>query len=430
MSSGKPEGAFEAVRFTPISEKSRDTVVAELIHNKTYDTNPYFLRAGTKFVVGDLPFSYMHEADRYFAFADLLFDILDEQPLRKQGLAFARMEDIHPYYELNLVKAAVAAVESEDVPVSIAHIPMFMDPFNSYGRGKFETPQSAVGVPTFTSIMKEVAGNPRNTIAWHGVTHQRGLNKNPYSGTSGDDYEFWNMADGKPVENEAVASTLDRLKEALPVFEKYGVGPRFWVTPHYQGSALTNRVFADVFPWQIGRVTYYESSFGPTFTIPAGSRQASAAIPSVTRERLDELKTKNWENVDLRSTGGLTQMFPFEIYRDVYGQRILPETLGYMSYATTEQTAFVRTADDMLADARRNRVVRDYWASFFYHPYIFSDKENGGIGRFDGDTIELRKVLVGLKMLGYQFTGASEFETSLYPNGDLATASTTERAPN
>jgi uncharacterized protein YdaL len=277
-------------------------------------------------------------------------------------------------------------------------------------------------------MLKSVMDQPRNAIVWHGVTHQIGLMKNPHSGTSGDDYEFWNMVSNTPIEGETVASTLDRLAEALPVLDAFGVSPRFWVTPHYQGSALTNRVFADVFPWQIGRVTYYSSSFGSTFTIPAAPRNGSGSMPSVTRERIDELKSAQWTNVDTRSEGGLTQMFPFEIYRDVYGQRIMPETLGYMSYATTDQTAFIRTADDMLADARRNRVVRDYWASFFYHPYIFSNRDNGGIGRFEGDTIELRKLLIGLKMLGYRFVGVSEFEMSLTPKENFTTAAVPDRA--
>jgi hypothetical protein len=77
----------------------------------------------------------------------------------------------------------------------------------------------------------------------------------------------------------------------------------------------------------------------------------------------------------------------------------------------------------MLADARRNSVVRDYWASFFYHPYVFSQKEDGGIGQFDGDTMELRKLLIGLKLLGYTFTSLPDFEASLSPQSQLGSAS-------
>jgi uncharacterized protein YdaL len=420
---GKPEGAFNAVRFAPTANDADSVVLAKLIHNASFKTTPYFLRAGTKFVVGDIPFAYMHEADRYFAFADLLFDILDEPPLRTAALAFARTEDIHALYELHLLKAVVSAHRSEGVPFSMAHIPLFSDPFNAFGGGDFKTPFPATEKSEFVAFIKDIAADPKNTIVWHGVTHQFGEMKNPHSGTSGDDYEFWNMVANKPIGDDGVQWTLDRLSQALPVFEAYNRPPRFWVTPHYHASALDSRVFASVFPWQIGRVTYYPSSFSPSFTINRTDRAHSTTMPSVTKESLNASASLSTAGMDFKSEGGLTQMFPFEIYRDVYGQRILPETLGYMSYATSDQTAFVRTADDMLADARRNSVVRDYWASFFYHPYVFSQKEDGGIGQFDGDTMELRKLLIGLKLLGYTFTSLPDFEASLSPQSQLGSAS-------
>ncbi len=408
-----PQGAFEAVRFLPARANARQHVLADLIHNKTYHSNPYFLRSENKFIVGDIPFSYMHESDRYFAFADLIFDILDEKPVRKDSMAFARIEDIHAHYEIDLLNASITTLQSENVPISVAHIPLFQDPFNAYGAGKFDKPQPATAVKTFFKHLITLKSDPRNTIVWHGVTHQRGQKKNPHTGTSGDDYEFWDMVSNKTVKGESVANTLDRLALALPIFDAYKIEPRFWVTPHYHASALINRVFADVFPWQIGRVTYYASSFKSSFTIPAATREDSTKMSGVSRQRLAELKKKSWTNLDKRSEQPLTQMFPFEIYRDVYGQRIIPETLNYLSYATSEQTAFVRTADDMLADARRNKVVRDYWASFFFHPYIFSDRSEGGTGRFRGDTLELRKLVIGMKLLGYRFTSLNEFESSL-----------------
>lgn len=412
---GQADGAFEAVLFSPTTATADKKVVGRLIHNRTHIAIPYFLRSGNKFVIGDLPMSYMHEGDRYFAFADLLFDILGEEPLRKTHFAFARTEDVHAYCEAYLLKAAFRALRSEDVPISIAHIPLFMDPLGSFGLGNITTPRAANEEPDFLSLIKRIRQNPKNAVLWHGVTHQFGLHKNPHTGTSADDYEFWNMVANRPVIGDSVTATLSRLKKALPVFSAYGEAPRYWVTPHYHASALDNRVFARVFPWIVGRVTYYPSSLGPTFTLPAARRTDSLAVPSVTRERLEALKSEKWEKLDKRSKQPQTQMFPFEIYRDVYGQRVVPETLNYLSFATTDQTGFVRTADDMLADARRNLVVRDYWASFFYHPYIFGIGGEGGHGRYKGDTFELRKLLAGLKMLGYSFVGLSEFEESLSP---------------
>lgn len=416
---GKPQGAFQAVRFSPTDKDWSNHVLARLVHNKTHKTSSYFLRAGKKFIVGDIPMSYMHEGDRYFAFADLLFDVLEEQPENAKPLAFARTEDIHGLYEKYLLDATLATHRAEKVPMSIAHIPLFADPFNSFGAGEIKTAKPANEKPEFLEFIRDLLSDDRSTVVWHGVTHQLGNRKNPHSGASGDDYEFWNMTYDRPAPLDTPTATVARLKRAMPVFEAYKAEPRFWVTPHYRASAINARVFGELIPWNIGRVTYYPSSFGQSFTIPAADRSAGVKMPSVDRELLDNNKDIEISDADLNSAQGLTQMFPYVIYRDVYGQRIIPETLGYLSYATSEQTSFVRTVDHMLADARRNSVVRDYWASFFYHPYIFSNAEDGGIGRFAGDTIELRKLFIGLKLLGYNFTGLSEFESSIKPARQL-----------
>ena len=410
---GQFEGPFSAVRFVPVGEDAAKFTLAKLIHNETHETTPYFLRADNKFIVGDIPFSYMHEGDRYFAFADLLFDILNENPVRDKRLAFARVEDIHGQADLRLLRASFAALQSEDVPISIAHIPLFMDPFNTVGAGKIYKPAPANLAAGFTDVVAEITKDPRNAVVWHGTTHQSGLKKNPHSGASGDDYEFWDMVANRPITGDGIAFTLDRLGQGLRVFEAYKVEPRYWVTPHYHASAANNRAFAAAFPWVVGRVTYYASSLKPTFTLKAFERAASVALPSVTRERLAHLKAKPWTDVDERSKEAFTQMFPFEIYRDIYGQRIVPETLGYLSFATSEQTSFVRLPEQMLQDAQRNSVVRDYWASFFFHPYLFASRDDGGVGRHAGDTIELRKLLIGLKLLGFEFVGLPEFEAQL-----------------
>jgi len=58
---------------------------------------PYVLRNEMRWYVADLPFSCMHEEDRYLIFADLLFDMLGEPPARcDRRLALVRFEDVHP----------------------------------------------------------------------------------------------------------------------------------------------------------------------------------------------------------------------------------------------------------------------------------------------------------------------------------------------
>jgi uncharacterized protein YdaL len=422
-SGGHHQGAFEAVHFRASDANAEATVLARLVHNTTRASIPYFLRSDNRFLVGDIPFAYVNEADRYFAFADLLFDILDEQPRRASPLALVRIEDVHPMLALDLLRATADALRAQAVPVTIAHIPLFMDPLGAYGARPTTAAIPAYDVPDFAALIAALVEDRRSGIVWHGTTHQFGLAKNPYSGTTGDDYEFWDAVAQRPVPGDGPALVLERLAQGLTVFEHYPLAPRYWETPHYQASALDNRIFGAIFPWVVGAVTYYTSSFGPAFTLPAVSAEGAALKPSVDRQLLEECRHQDWGEFDTQSLGGQSQMFPFEIYRDVYGQRVIPETLGYLSFASSDQTEFVRTPRQMLADARRNLVVRDYWASFFVHTHLFASRAEGGVGRRHGDTAELSKLLAGLKALGYRFVGLREFEASLAPGVDMHASS-------
>ena len=341
------DGAFEAVRFAATNDRAPETVLAELVHNTTSETIPYFLRKNNKFIIADVPFTYMHEGDRYFAFADLLFDILGEQPRRQELLAFARIEDIHALVDPALLKATLQVLREENVPVSIAHIPLFLDPLNSQGDGAKTKPVTAADVADSLKILREVVQDERNAIIWHGTTHQFAKKKNPYSGASGDDYEFWDAVQARPVKGDGVKFTLDRLAMGLSAFAAIGVKPRYWVTPHYQGSAVSNQVFGRVFPWVIGRVTYYPSSFGPSITLKSLDPSELAPMAPVDQVSLDRIGNQDFGRLDNRSADGLGQLFPFEIFRDVYGQRVIPETLGYISNYNDR-------ANTICADGRKN----------------------------------------------------------------------------
>jgi uncharacterized protein YdaL len=409
------EGAFDIENFLEVDGlASRDFVLAEIVHNKTHEGKPYFLRSVNKFVIGDIPFSYMHEGDRYFAFADLLFDILDEPARRPNKLAFVRLEDIHALYERELLDAAFKTLRENEVPISIAHIPVFADPFNAVGLGATKAPKPGNEVPSFAKLVQELKTDDRNAVIWHGTTHQYEREKNP-SGASGDDYEFWNAVNNRPIKGETPKSVTQRLKKGLAVFDAYGIPPRYWVTPHNQASALDNVIFGKTFPWTVGRVTYYSSSVGSSFVLKPTTEDAGLNKAAVTTDQLDAAAAGTPStDVDNKSTNGEGQLFPYEIYRDIYGQMIIPETINYLSLQQEDvpDADDVRDVNDMLADAKRNLVVRDYWASAFIHPYLFNTEENGGGGKFVGDTTKLKELLTGLKRLGYTFVGLKEFEDS------------------
>ena len=83
--------------------------------------------------------------------------------------------------------------------------------------------------------------------------------------------------------------------------------------------------------------------------------------------------------------------------RDVYGQKILPENLGNIEPTRWPDPVLgpfpIRLPADIVRSASRNLVVRDAWASFFFHPFLSSS--------YLADTV------AGIKSLGYQFVKAS-----------------------
>lgn len=407
-----PQEPIRTVQYQPVASGASDQVIAWQVHSKSLQKIPYVLRADNKFLISDVPFEYynMRENSRYLVVADLLFDILDEKPLRNVPLALCRLEDIHGASDLALVKMALTAFWDEGIPINIAHIPVFVDPSNSLGRGATSSPITADSVAGLRNLMIALARNPRNTIIWHGVTHQFGTQPNPFDGTTGHDFEFWDKVNERPIPGDSPEWVLDRLSTGVRVFELYRQKPRFWITPHYEEFAADNVVFGRVFPWVIGRVSYFSSSVGNSFTLRAGSRRAALDMPGVDQEVIDKVKETSFDDVDRRSKGRIVQMFPFEIYRDIYGQRVIPETIGFVSQ--------VQNFAAMRVSAERNRVVRDVWASFYFHPFLLVAKRNDDFEFARPDASDLRHLISELKGMGYRFIPLEEFERSIDDGAD------------
>jgi uncharacterized protein YdaL len=81
------------------------------------------------------------------------------------------------------------------------------------------------------------------------------------------------------------------------------------------------------------------------------------------------------------------QFFPY-VVNDVYGSKVLPENLGNYEPVMVNNHP-PRSPAQMVESARRNLVVRDGFASFFYHPYY-------GVQA-------LKETVEGIKALGYTF---------------------------
>jgi len=338
---------------TTILDPNRAQVPALAIEDLTSNTMPYVVRSSNFWYIADLPFSYMSEEDRYLIFADLLHDILQiDHPASRRALL--RLEDIDPAYSTDLMRQAADYLAGEGIPFGVAVIPYYTDPLGYYNSG---IPESAAmsQVPEFVDALKYMVSKG-GQLVMHGYTHQYDNVANPFTAVTGDDYEFFrvtydaqtNIVDYMPVPEDAKPWVQNRLNSGLQEFRQSGLTAVAWETPHYAASALDYPIFAATFPLTYQRVLYFDS----TETHPAG------------------------------------QFFPYPIEKDFYGQKILPENLGnidpswWFTYAP-------RLPSDLLRAAQKNRVIRDGWASAFFHPYL--------------DLAYLQELVSGVKALGFAY---------------------------
>src|SRR5207247_2859335 len=141
-----------------------------------------------------------------------------------------------------------------------------------------------------------------------------------------------------------------------------------WETPHYAASAIDSLVFAASFPLTIQRVLYFDGT-GHVMGKPAHGHNKQGLFDSGSR------------------LAG--QFFPFVIENDIYGQKIIPENIGNVDLTMTNESVPTRLPADMIRIARRNKVVRDGWASGFFHPFL--------------DLALLRELVQGIKAEGYTY---------------------------
>lgn len=390
------------------------TVLAMAQNPVTQETAPYILRAKNHFYVADVPLSFMHEADRYMVFADILFDILDAKPRHNGKYAFLRIEDVHPLVPLSWLYNTSKVLKEQKVPLNVSLIPVFYDPLKQYTRGPHEEIVTMDRHRAFMSWINDVKKD-NATFIWHGVTHQHKRMFNPHSGVSGDDFEFFDAVANKPIAEDSPSFVLNKLEDGMEILKRANIYPRIWLMPHYQASPLDYIIFGEVFSWNVGRAIYYNHS----------AKGLNKSLLKKSQKTGDDTRlwfeTNSLEGTKLRRDffAGLTvnyesmiwsgQMFPYEIYGDVHGQRLIPENLGNSQPFVNEHVTSPRTKEDIVADARRNRVLRDVWASFFYHPFLFVSYQEGGRGTYPGDASELEFIIQGLKDLGYQFIDINEF---------------------
>ena len=317
------------------------------------DIAPYITRAANLWYVADNPMGFVSMTDRYLAFADVLHDILNiSHP--ESHRAMIRIEDVHPLATPANLRAIADYLYSQQVPFLVCVIPEYRDSLGKYNQGVPLTVTLAEA-PEVVSALRYMAALG-GQIVLHGLTHQYDSVQNPTSGVSAEDYEFYRLtldAQGRevlvgPVSEDSPTWARDRVVEGKSRLTNLGFRPVAWNTPHYLASVTDYLEFSKLFSLSLDRGAYYATdSLGQVIC--------------------------------------LNQMAPYVFQHDVYGIKRLPETIGFINPSGGSPSL----PADLLHRAELNKVVRDGWASGYFHWFL--------------DLSYLQELVTGLKSQGYQF---------------------------
>jgi uncharacterized protein YdaL len=322
-------------------------------------TFPWALRSRNLTYIGEIPLAFFRESDRIMAFEDLLFDALAPATAERHR-AIVRLEDISPESDPTKLRAAADYLFSKGVPFGFGVSPRYLDPLGVDHNGKSTTVRlnARAAVVSALRYLQSKGG----TLIEHGWTHQYSNIRNPYTGVTGDDFEFYRATENAdhtvtfqgPVAEDSPAWADSRLDGAANDFRVAGLSaPTIFEFPHYFGSAVD---YARV---GLRFATRWERSLYPFGVL-----------------------TKSAPDYG-RVTG---QLFPY-VVKDVYGTKVLPENLGNVAEPFFQFPA--RVPADIVADAARNLVIRDGVAAFYFHPFL--------------DVSLLRETVEGIQALGYTF---------------------------
>jgi uncharacterized protein YdaL len=323
-------------------------------------TFPWALRSRNLTYIGELPYVYFNEGDRMMAFADLLFDTLDPaRPTRHRALV--RLEDISADSDPAELRAAADYLASKAVPFSFGVSPRYTDPLGFYNGGGSQTIRLDQRKPVVDAI--KYLQSKGGVMLEHGWTHQYSNIANPYDGVTGDDFEFYRVVENAdhtltwvgPVAEDSATWNRSRIDGAAGDFRRAGLTtPTIFEFPHYSGSATSYREVAKVFGTRYERSLYFRG------VLTGGNADHSRMVG---------------------------QLFPY-VVRDVYGTKVLPENVGNVEPEDWFQYK-ARLPGQIIADAQRNLVVRDGFASFYFHPFF--------------DINYLKQTVEGIQAAGYTF---------------------------
>jgi uncharacterized protein YdaL len=342
---------------TSVADGSAARVVATAVRADR-SSFPWAVRSRNLTYVGELPFAYTNETDRVLIFADLLFDALAPET-RERHRALVRLEDINPRTDPKQLRAAADYLHGKGIPFGFGVSPSYRDP-----QGREDAPYQLrlSQAPELVAALRYLE-RKGGVLVGHGYTHQTDVASNPYNGVTGDDVEFYRVTESKEGEvrnvgplpgDDTVEWSERRIVAANREFAAAGLAPpRIFEFPHYAASVRGYRAAARRFAVRWERVLYY----------------GGVLSGGVRHDRV------------------VSQFFPYAV-RDAYGTKVLPENLGAITPSAWHSYKS-RLPENLIRAARANLVVRDGFASFYFHPFL--------------DLRYLKRAVEGIQAAGYRF---------------------------
>ena len=399
--------AFEIPIFKLLSPQASNYTLSWARHSGTGEKVPYLLQNKNHWYMGDSPFSFAHEDDRYLIICDLLFDLLEEEPLYQgKHPAIFRVEDVHPEFPPWMFFETIHAIAQFKIPFHVTFFPIFSGQALQRGPATMTTILSR----PLTMEMLHYGSRLGAKYIFHGVSHQSGMLKNPL-GISGFDFEFWDIKNNRPMPQDSTAWVLERLDFGQSLLQAAKIPIANWLTPHYQASPLDYVIFGQVFQWNWGRIIYFPD-------VKIHLPQPLAPIFTYEQSGLSGAKQRAQVLKDLQVTYPTNllpngQFFPYEIYGDIYGQKIIPENLGNLQpFAINGVVHKTRSVEEIIATMKRNLVIRDSWASLFYHPLLLETYRNWGAALYPGDATAITRLITAAQNFGYQFIDVNEWQAN------------------
>jgi uncharacterized protein YdaL len=364
------------------------------------------------YYIADLPFSFNHYEDRSLIFCDLIYDILNEPAPDRPPLALVRLEDINPSIFSEYLTQTFDYLGDHHIPFSVALIPYYSDLFqNPMGVTTQPVWKPIDQFPDFVGMLRY--GRARGAdFVMHGMAHQAGDLISGFSGNTGSDYEFWSWPEDRPHPQDRSDWVIQRIELAESVFDRLKIRPVAWEVPHYAASALDFVLFGRVFEWNYHRGLYFKSEILKPTDLGQDEWFFYCHTKECRESRYPKARALQVE-ADYANFG--SQIFPYPIFEDSYGQAIIPESLGMVDFAFYRPDTWrpISRPEDLLRRAKKLKVIRGAVASFFWHPMLLDPKGTYYAqvpGSYDsyGGIKSLSSVVEGLKALGYQFASISD----------------------